>query len=108
MTGDVGTWFWDSPPEDKIYTLFPDFTMDEARYRTLLFATDGFGNLTGLANTYGKFSAAGATQTDLCYYVTFSLGEDEEACSKILGMGVDYAGKTIYYSDEQCTQRYYK
>lgn len=106
MTGEEGTYFWDSPALEKILADFPRFDPSNAMHKTLLFQTDGHGTITGLADTYGRFSAAGATQTDLNYYVSFSLGENEDAQSKILGMGVDYRGKTTFFADKECTVSY--
>ena len=87
MTGAVGTYFWDSPPEVKIAEAMASGALRaETNQRTMLYATDGAGNIVGMANTTGLFSAPGNTQRDLSYYIMFSLSDSAEAQTQVWSM----------------------
>lgn len=106
MTGDVGAQFWDSPSEDEIRKVYPDYSPEA--FSMLLFLTDQCGNIVEYAGDYGiinRFSAAGNTQKKLSEYLIFSLGDDEQAQTKIRALGYKN-GKNVYYSDKAGTQVY--
>ena len=84
MTGAVGTYFWDCPPTAKVTSDWPQY--DPAKHKTMLFATDGAGKITGQADTYGRFSAAGNAQRLVDAYVMFSLNSEAGASTNIWGM----------------------
>jgi len=100
MTGAPGTYFWDCPPEGIAYG-WPG--AEWARHNSMLYATDGAGNIVGMANTTGLFSASGNTQRELQYYVMFSLSDTSEAQTKVWSMGKktvdDRAVPTMLKSD---------
>ncbi len=97
MTGAVGTYFWDCPPIAKVLDDWPRY--DPFKHKTMLFATDGNGTITGQADTYGRFSAAGNTQRDVEQYVMFTLGDTGEAETKIWSMGTTGAKNTsVFYT----------
>ena len=86
-------------PTAKILSDWPEY--DPAKHKTMLFATDGAGKITGQADTYGRFSAAGNTQRNLDAYVMFSLGGTAEAETKIWSMGTEGAHNTsVFYKKD--------
>lgn len=87
MTGAAGTWFWDCAPQTEVNKWAGYATATQSQLRTMLYATDGAGNITGMADTSDLFSASGATQRQLQYYVMFSLSNDENAETIVTALG---------------------
>lgn len=87
-TGAAGTRFWDCAPLEKVQEDWSGYaTATPSQLRSMLYATDGAGKITGMADTSDLFSASGATQRDLPYYVMFSLSNNENAKTIVTKLG---------------------
>ena len=87
MTGAPGTYFWDCPPVSALREWAGYATASPSQLRTMLYATDGVGNIIGMADTSDLFSASGATQRQLQYYVMFSLSNNATAETIVTALG---------------------
>ena len=88
MTGATKTYFWDCAPLAKVQADWAGYaTAKPEQLRSMLYATDGAGKITGMADTSDLFSSSGATQRDLPYYVMFSLSNNEKAETIVTALG---------------------
>ena len=87
MTGAPGTYFWDCPPVSALREWAGYATASPSQLRSMLYATDGAGNIIGMADTSDLFSVSGATQRQLQYYVMFSLSNNATAETIVTALG---------------------
>lgn len=89
----------DSPSEER---LIADLGYDYQKVITGLYALDDVtGRLTGSAySCYAKFSAAGATQMNVQYYLTLCLGDTAKGENTVWSLGVDENNNTVFYDKD--------